>query len=330
MTSSTAPSLDPGRTTAIVNPQASSGAAKRRWDAIREVLELRFPGLEHRYTEGPGHASVLCREALEGGYNTILSVGGDGTTNEVLGGFVDERGDNRFPDAVLAVLAAGTGGDFQRMFGRVRIQRQVDRLCDATVRTIDYGVAHYTDDEGTTRVRPFLNVASVGVSGEVVRRVNQSDAQLGATVKYLLGSLKGIRAWRNVQVWIQHDDEVDQPPGEESGSGQRVDLTLGIVANGQYFGAGMWVCPDAAIDDGQFDCVEVTGMSRTKLTATLAKVFRGNHMRTKGIAHRHSTRVAFTPVSPDADVPIEIDGEQVGRLPARFELKRAALKLRIS
>ena len=40
---------------------------------------------------------------------------------------------------------------------------------------------------------------------------------------------------------------------------RRVDLTLGIVANGQYFGAGMWVCPQAEIDDGRFDLVEVTG-----------------------------------------------------------------------
>lgn len=332
----TAPTIDAGKITAIVNPQASSGAARKRWETVREVLAQRFGALETCYTEGPNHASELCRVALEAGADTILSFGGDGTTNEVLCGFVDEQGRNRFPDATLAVLAAGTGGDFQRQFGRVRIQRQVERLCAAQTRTIDYGVAHYTDPAdpaGRLRMRPFLNVASVGVSGEVVRRVNQSDAPLGATVKYVLGSLKGIRAWRNVQVRIDYDDELDHlggSGGEGGGEGHRVDLTLGIVANGQYFGAGMWVAPDAAIDDGKFDCLEVTGMSRTKLTATLAKVFRGNHMRTKGIAHRHATRVAFTPVWDEADVPIEVDGEQVGRLPARFELMPGALRLRIS
>ena len=91
----------------------------------------------------------------------------------------------------------------------------------------------------------------------------------------------------------------------------------------------MWVCPSASIDDGVFDCLEVTGMSRTKLTATLAKVFGGKHLRTKGIELRQTTRVAFEPVWAEADVPIEIDGEQVGRLPARFELKRGSLKIRI-
>jgi YegS/Rv2252/BmrU family lipid kinase len=314
-----------GKTVAIVNPRASSGAAKHRWETVAEAVGIRMPGLETQFTEGPNHATQLCRTALEAGAETILAVGGDGTTNEVLNGFVDERGRNRFPRAVLAMLAAGTGGDFQRMFGRVNIQRQVDRMSAATPRTVDYGVVHFVDANGRPQTRAYLNIASVGVSGEVSRQVNESNAQLSATLKYLIGTFKGMRVWKNVQVVIALDDELDTP-----GTGRRVDLTLGIVGNGQYFGAGMWVCPNAKIDDGLFDCIEVTGMSRTRLTAALAKVFRGKHLRTSGIAHRLAKRVAYSPVSSDADVPIEIDGEQVGRLPARFELMPAALRIRIA
>lgn len=323
------PTVVAGKAVAIINPRACSGAAEKRWELVREALEVHFPGLESRVTEGPNHAGELAREALEAGAETIVSFGGDGTANEILCGFVDEHGDNLFPETCLAILAAGTGGDFQRMFGRVKVQRQIDRMCAAEPRMIDYGFARYTRADGQPGARPFLNISSIGVSGEVARRVNGSEAKLGATMKYLVGSLEGIFHWRNVQVFVRYDDELDRtyPDGEDRG--RRIDLTLGVVANGQYFGAGMWVCPHAAIDDGRFDCLEVTGMSRTKLTATLAKVFGGKHMRTKGIELRHATRVAFEPVWPEADVPIEIDGEQVGRLPARFELKRAALKIRI-
>jgi YegS/Rv2252/BmrU family lipid kinase len=314
-----------GKTVAVVNPMASNGAAEKRWQQLEEAVRVHFPGLEVRMTEAPGHASALTREALEAGAHTILSVGGDGTNNEILRGFVDEHGRNRFPEATLAVLAVGTGGDFQRMFGRVKARQQLERLCTAPTRRIDYGVAHYLDHEGRPGMRPFLNVASVGVSGEVVRRVNGSGSNLGPTMKYLVGTLKGISGWHNVQVFVEHDEEIEAE--EKHG---RVDLTLGIVGNGQYFGAGMWVCPNATIDDGKFDCVEVTGMSRSKLTATLAKVFKGKHLRTKGIAHHHATRVAYTPVDPSAKVPIEVDGEQVGFLPARFELQAGALGVRIS
>ena len=259
-------------TVAIINPRASSGAALKRWETVSEALAVHFPGLESRMTEAPGHAGALCREALEAGAETILSIGGDGTTNEVLCGFVDANGNNRFPNATLAVLAAGTGGDFQRMFGRTNVQRQLERLTVTAPRMIDYGVAHFTDQDGHLRARPFLNIASIGVSGEVVRRVNESTAQLGATTKYLIGTLKGIRVWRNAQVRIHRDAE---------GDGEVVDLTLGVVGNGQYFGAGMWVCPHAQIDDGHFDVIEVTGMSRTRLIAALAKVFRGKHLRVR-------------------------------------------------
>jgi diacylglycerol kinase (ATP) len=323
VTRSTSPevALDAGKTVAIVNPEANSGSARKRWETIRETLGVHFPGLEARMTEQRGHASALCREALESGADTILSIGGDGTTNEVLCGFVDEEGNNRFPAATLGILAAGTGGDFQRMFGRVRVQRQVERVCAATPRNVDYGVARFTDADGHTRVRPFLNIASIGVSGEVVRKVNESTAQLGPTAKYLIGTLKGIRVWRNVQVVMRCDDEPE---------GKRVDLTLGVVGNGQYFGAGMWVCPNAQIDDGQLDFIAVTGMSRTRLVAALAKVFRGKHLRVEGIAHQLVRRVELTPVSDTVDVAIEIDGEQVGRLPTRFEIKPGALRIRIS
>ncbi|NVB37705.1 YegS/Rv2252/BmrU family lipid kinase [Pseudenhygromyxa sp. WMMC2535] len=310
----------PGPTVAIVNPMAQSGAAGDNWAQIRDALRVRLGGLRTRYTEGPGHAALLCREALEAGAQTILSVGGDGTCNEVLGGFVDpEDGHNRFPEATLAVLAAGTGGDFQRMFGRARLVRQVDRLCAAETRSVDYGVARFVDDDGRPRLRPFLNVASVGVSGEVVRQVNASNAQLGATAKYLLGTFQGIARWRNVQVEIQRDDE----------PARRVDLTLGIVANGQYFGAGMWVAPRAEIDDGQFDCVEVTGMSKRTLIATLAKVFEGRHLRVRGVEHSHGQKVSMRPVWAEAEVPVELDGETVGRLPASFELRAGSLRLRV-
>jgi diacylglycerol kinase (ATP) len=322
-------------TVVIINPRASNGAALKRWETVREAVSVHFPGLESRLTEAPGHASVLCRAALEAGADTILSIGGDGTTNEVLCGFVDEHGDNQFPDATLAVLAAGTGGDFQRMFGRTNVQRQLQRLSTTEPRRIDYGVAHFTDSEGVMRTRPFLNIASIGVSGEVVRKVNESTAALGATGKYLIGTLKGIRVWRNAQVVIRRDAELDAGgtgggEGAGEGAGRRVDLTLAIVGNGQYFGAGMWVCPTAEVDDGRFDCIEVTGMSRMRLVAALAKVFRGKHLRVKGIAHQQAQRVAFTPVSDTVDVAIEIDGEQVGRLPARFEIKPGALRIRIA
>ncbi len=312
-----------GHTVAIVNPMAQSGGAGELWPAMQEALRVHFPGLEVRFTAAPGHASLLCREALEQGAARILSVGGDGTNNEVLGGFVDAEGRNLYPDAILAIVAAGTGGDFQRLFGRISPREQVRRIAAAPPKTIDYGVARFTDHEGRPSLRPFLNVASIGVSGSVVRHVNDSDKKWGPTMTYVGGSVRGILGYRNRQVEIRYD----------GGPTRRIDLTLCAVANGQYFGAGMWVCPLAALDDGLFDVVEVAGMSRRRLLPTLAKVFKGKHLRVAGVDTRRAHSVEIAPVDHSDSAPrilLELDGEQPGALPARFELIAAGLRVQVA
>jgi YegS/Rv2252/BmrU family lipid kinase len=307
-------------TVAIVNPMARSGGAAEIWPSMADALGVHFPGLEVHFTEARGHATELCRRALEAGAERVIAVGGDGTNNEVLGGFVDGEGENRFPEATLAILAAGSGGDFQRMFGRLSSPRQVRRLTEAEPRLIDYGVARFTAHDGSPALRPFLNMASAGVSASTVRTVNDADKRLGATASYVVGALQGIARHRNVQVEIAVDGIKPR----------RVDLTLYCVGNGQYFGAGMWICPHAEVDDGVFDLVEVTGMSRRRLVTTLAKVFKANHLRVKGVDTSRAESVSLEPVWKDAEVLIELDGEQPGRLPARFDIVPSALRLQIA
>ena len=164
---------------AIVNPMAQGGRAGERWPTIEAALRVHFPALQSRLTEARGHATKLSRRALEDGAELIISVGGDGTNNEVLSGFIDDAGSNRFPDASLGLIAAGTGGDFQRMFGSSRIEKQVRRLVESPPREVDYGIARFLDHEGNECLRPFLNVSSVGISGQVAHLVNQSDKRFG-------------------------------------------------------------------------------------------------------------------------------------------------------
>lgn len=305
---------------AIVNPMASNGGAGELWPTIEQALGVHFPGLEVCFTEAAGHATQLAREALGRGADMIVAVGGDGTNNEVLNGFIDAEGNNIFPEATLAVLAAGTGGDFQRLFGKIRAQRQVLGLAKAKTQTIDYGVAKFVDHEGEPCTRAFLNVASIGVSGSVVRHVNDSDKRYGPTATYISGSVRGILGHRNQQVHIAYD----------GGPSRRIDLTLCAIANGQYFGSGMWICPKAALDDGVFDVVEVAGMSRRRLLPTLAKVFKGKHLRVRGVETARAQSVELDPVAPRAEVLLELDGEQPGRLPAHFSIRESSLKLRIA
>ena len=153
----------------------------------------------------------------------------------------------------------------------------------------------------------FLNVASAGVSAATVAKVNASEfVEFGPTAKYLVGTLRGIASWKNVQAIVRH----------EEGPARRIDLTLLCVCNGRYFGAGMQIAPLAAIDDGSFDVLEASGMSKSHLVATLAKVFDARHLRVRGIETSRSRLIELRPVHDKARIPVELDGETVGFAPA--------------
>ena len=83
------------------------------------------------------------------------------------------------------------------------------------------------------------------------------------------------------------------------------------------------------IDDGLFDIVEVSGMSRRRLLPTLAKVFKGRHLRVAGVECSRATSVSLRPINERAELLLEVDGEQAGRLPARFDIVPSGLRLRI-
>ncbi|MFB6263140.1 MAG: acylglycerol kinase family protein, partial [Bradymonadaceae bacterium] len=84
------PSQPNYRTFVVANPAASAGEVRRKWDRIERLLRARLPELDTAFTEGPGHATVLTREALRSGWEMVVCVGGDGTINEVVNGFFEK------------------------------------------------------------------------------------------------------------------------------------------------------------------------------------------------------------------------------------------------
>ncbi len=154
-----------------------------------------------------------------------------------------------------------------------------------------------------------MNIASVGISGLVDRYVNQAGRTLGKTPTYVLASLK-LRF--------------------EGGEPRTVDLSLLVVGNGQYFGAGMWACPKAELDDGAFDTILLPGFSKLEIVKVLAKVFAGKHLGHPGLEDGRSSRIELRPRIPGAEILIDLDGEQPGRLPATFEVVPQALKIRVA
>lgn len=315
------PAVD--RIVAIVNPIAGGGKAIRRWAAVEPELKERWPGLQIEHTEGRGHATRIARRALEDGVPLVVSVGGDGTANEVLSGFVDAEGRNRFPHAELGLLGGGTGGDFLRLLGSPPWSAQLDAL-EQPGRAIDYGAMRFEDHEGRTRVRPFLNAATAGLTGNVVASVLRA----GRLSRRILGP-KGIYAWHSVKAIIAHRNQPVELRADH-GPPQRLGLALAAITNGQFFGGGMWIAPMAALDDGRLELLYTGDISTMTLLGLLSKIFGGRHVGHPAVAATSVRHVSLRAQREDDVVLVELDGEQPGRLPAELWVVPAGLRVRVA
>jgi YegS/Rv2252/BmrU family lipid kinase len=239
----------------------------------------------------------------------IVAVGGDGTVNEVVNGLVGA-------DAELAIIPRGTGTDFVRTFGiPMRFEGAVAVATGDGVRTIDLGRASYRTWAGGQAESYFANVASAGMSGAVAKRANESTKVLGGKISFLWATLVVFSRWQAGDVRVSVDDEIR--------GGRMHDV---VVANGRYFGGGIMICPEAEPDDAQFDVLLIGDLLKRDLALTMPKTYKGRHL-----PHPKAELLRGGVVSIDAPqaLPIELDGEQPGTTPVRFDVVPQALRLRV-
>jgi YegS/Rv2252/BmrU family lipid kinase len=296
------------KTVFLVNPAAENGAAGRRWPELaHEAASLGLQG-ETRFSERPGHLTELAREAAADA-DLLVAVGGDGTVNEVVNGIAGL-------DVELALIPRGTGGDFVRTFG---IPRKLDRAVEVALRgrtrAIDLGRGRYRSWAGEDEDSYFANIASAGMSGAIAKRTNETSKALGGKVSYAWATVAVFSRWRSDEVRVRVD-------GTEQ-AGRMHDV---IVANGRYLGGGMKMVPEAEPDDGLLDVLLIGDLTKRDLLLTMPKTYRGKHL-----PHPKATLLRGTTVEIDAPepLPVELDGEQPGTTPVRFEIVPRALRLRV-
>jgi YegS/Rv2252/BmrU family lipid kinase len=297
----------------IVNPTSAAGRTGRNFDAIARLVRATVGDCEASFTEAMGHAVALARQAAESGRRLVVAVGGDGTASEVIDGLVHGGYRSEF-----GFIPRGTGGDFRRSLGIPRdVAGAARALAEAAPRTIDLGRIEFTAPDGTPAVRHFANVASCGISGLVCRAVNRSSKVLGGPLTFKLAAARSLLGWHDQAIrW-----RVDGGPWEEGA------VTAFAVCNARYFGGGMMVAPRAQLDDGLLDVTIWSGFGLVDFALQQRKIYDGRHVTLPKTRTLRARTVELMPVG-EAPVLLEVDGEQPGRLPARFTVLPGALVLR--
>jgi YegS/Rv2252/BmrU family lipid kinase len=215
----------------------------------------------------------------------------------------------------LALIPRGTGWDFARTHEiPKRLSRALRIAQESPAKPFDLGRATYTVD-GAERTAWFANIGSVGMSGAVARRANSTTKALGGKASYAMALLAVFARWQNVQLRVKVDGESREALMDDV-----------IVAVGRYLAGGMKITPDAEPDDGLFDVLLIGDVTKTELVRVMPKLYRGTHLpHAKGEVLRGAT----VTIEADEPMPIQLDGEQPGTTPARFEIVPNAIRLRV-
>jgi diacylglycerol kinase (ATP) len=316
----------------IVNPRAGGGVSERRWARFVGAVSSGLGEVDVCFTEARGHARELARDAALAGRALVVAFGGDGTISEVAGGLLSTTvgppaagattattATVGAPLCALGIIPRGTGGDFRRTLELPHdIAQAAARIRESPPRIVDVGRVSFTTPEGVLESRTFVNVASFGFSSNVAERANHASKAFGAKAAFLGATLRTLASYDNNEVFLEID----------GGPPVRRTLMLAAVGNGRYFGGGMKICPDARLDSGALSLVLVGDLGKMEVVANLHRLFAGTHLTLDDVRGLSIQRLSARPVAPDQLIPVELDGETPGHLPATFEILPRALRIR--
>jgi YegS/Rv2252/BmrU family lipid kinase len=280
----------------IVNPSAGAGRAAKLLPAVEAALRSHGIAFRVDRTDSLEHARELARAARDAG-EVAASMGGDGLAGAV-------AGELHGGETPMALLPGGRGNDFARKLG---IGQDPVAACDVLAAGRERRV-----DVAEVGGSVYVGILSAGIDSDVQEIANATRLRLG-TLVYVYGALRALRAWRAARWEVSIDD------ARQTFAGYSV-----AVANSGVFGGGMWLVPDAELDDGLLDVVLTADQPKLRYLRGLPKVFKGSHVREPAVTILRGREVSF-----HADRPFTAyaDGDPIADLPATVRVLPGALRV---
>ena len=291
------------QTCVILNPSARGDKAR----ALHADLERAYPHCVFRHSSQAGHARELAAQAVRDGFPTIIAGGGDGTVNEVINGLGDVSGG--FESTDFGVLPLGTVNVFAREIGLpLRLKETVEVLKKGKTRTIDLGRAEYIAD-GAPQQRFFIQLAGAGLDSRAIELVDwQLKKKMGAASYVVAG----------IQALLENQPRIVARGATEL-SGELV-----LIGNGRFYGGSFTLFPKATLQDGLLHVLMVPKVTWLRamaggvglLAGKLAEFCDASLVSLPSVKLTSASRVLF-----------QLDGENIGELPATLSVKPKTLRV---
>jgi YegS/Rv2252/BmrU family lipid kinase len=282
--------------TLLVNPASAHGRTLKLLPRVEQELDARRIPFRVERTRGLEDGVARALRAVEADEVPVV-ISGDGLVGAVGGAMAGT-------DTPLGIIPGGRGNDLARVLGIPDDPAgAVAVLAAGETRRIDVGEANG---------KRFLGIVSIGFDSEANRLANETSFLRGNLV-YAYAALRTLLSWKPGRFTVRVDDE------RVRFSGYSVS-----VANSRAFGGGMYIAPDAELDDGEFDIVTVGEVGKLRFVGNLPKVFKGTHVKEDEVRVFRAPHLELTASRP---FPVYADGEHLTDLPASLRILPRALSV---
>jgi len=280
------------RTCIILNPRAKGERARGLVDQVRKLL----PEAHFERTHAAGHAVELARRACEEGYSTVVAAGGDGTVNEVVNGLAG------YP-VKLGILPVGSVNVFAMEMGIPQtLAGAVDCVLAGRTRMVDLAMANG---------RHFVQLAGVGFDAQTVKETDWEFKKAFGPLSYVVTASQVVA--RRAPLLKIHRDK-----------GPDIEGAFVLVGNGKRYGGPFQFFPEADLNDGLLDVCVFQKLTHFDLMRYFQGILLG---RLKHYPDVRYFKTAHLEVTGEPEIPMEVDGELHGHLPAKFTISRGALQV---
>jgi YegS/Rv2252/BmrU family lipid kinase len=280
----------------LVNPSSAGGKTLKLLPQVERILDERRVEFRVQRTKSLEHGVDQALLAIEAGELPVV-MSGDGLLGAVGGAMAGS-------ETPLGIVPGGRGNDLARVLG----------IPSDPVEAIEVVLAGHARriDVGEANGERFLGIASVGFDSVANRRANETKLLSGSLV-YAYAAVRTLFSWKPARYTIAIGDERIRLSGYSIS-----------VANSSCFGGGMYVAPDAELDDGEFDVVSVGEVGKLQFVGNLPKVFKGTHVEKDEVRVFRAKQLELSASRP---FPVYADGEHLTDLPASLRVLPRALSV---